>query len=76
MRDIAALIAADHAAGDHASCSYPACALAELTFDEAEAVGLDGTGMGMDPRPFPFRHADLTADEAALLKAFNEAGGS
>lgn len=34
----------------------------DLTFDEAEAIGLDGTGMNMDPR-FPHKYIALTDEE-------------
>lgn len=38
----------------------------ELSFDEAEALGFDGTGRDLDPR-FPLRLSNLTPQERVLL---------
>lgn len=40
----------------------------ELSYDECEAIGLDGTGINGDER-FPYTYGTLTADETAALKA-------
>jgi len=40
----------------------------EPSFDEVEALGLDGTGRDLDPR-FPYTLANLTHDETARLAA-------
>lgn len=44
----------------------------ELSYDEAEALGLDGTGRDGDAR-FPYTYASLTAGERAQLEAFRAA---
>lgn len=44
----------------------------ELSYDEAEALGLDGTGRDGDAR-FPYTYASLTTDERARLDAYRAA---
>jgi hypothetical protein len=45
----------------------------ELTFDEVEALGLDGSGRDGDPR-HPYRESALTEQEKTRLAAYREAG--
>ncbi|WP_306211061.1 hypothetical protein [Actinoplanes sp. RD1] len=41
----------------------------ELSFNTVEALGLDGTGLGGDPR-FPYTWAKLTSDERRRLQEY------
>lgn len=41
----------------------------ELSFDEVEAAGLDGTGRDLNPR-FPYTWANLTDAERDAVRAF------
>lgn len=47
----------------------------ELTYDECEAIGLDGSGVDGNPR-FPYTEEKLTQAEAAKLKAYREGNTS
>jgi hypothetical protein len=42
----------------------------ELSFDEVEAIGLDGTGRNGDDR-FPYTWGNLTPDERERLHAYH-----
>jgi len=64
---MAARVAEDHANDDHSGCG-PDTECGELSFDECELLGLDGTGRDGDPR-FPYTYAGLTAAEKAVLEA-------
>ena len=43
----------------------------ELSFDEVEAIGLDGTGRDLNER-FPYTWSNLTDDERRMLRTYRE----
>lgn len=50
---------------------FPAADDEELSYDEVEAIGLDGTGRDGDPR-FPYRWSNLTDDERRMLGIYRD----